>query len=178
MSLVNRKRPLDNESAIPSPNSAKRRQCSPSQIAAFSPSTISLLLALFPTMTDEVRKVIEKHASVSHAHLIPPSQAVIAVLSECRGDVDEAIKRLGHLSLAKAQQDEANSMHPQATSQLQPPPSVPHPPSTSPEQARGGGEPSPAPPPSTSSQEPRNPEEWVEGLVSEMAAATSMPDAR
>ena len=94
--------------------------------------------------------------------------------------MDEAIKRLGHLTLVKAQQqDEANAMHQQQAAASQPHPSnnQHQQPPTSSEEARGSKE-GPRHTPSTSPHVPRNPEEWVEGLVSEMAAATSMQDAR
>ena len=155
------------------------------------------------------------------AHLILSflSQCVITILSECGGDVDEAIKRLGHLSLAKAQQNEPSqdmsqdAMHEQplpathrhaSSDQPLPPstsprdssaaqearpsdPSQPQPPSSSypshesssnQEGATGGSQQGGAAPNPTPTNLPRNPEEWVEGLVSEMASARDMVDAR
>lgn len=90
--------------------------------------------------------------------------------------MDEAIKRLGHLSLAKTEANAA--MQPPSSSAAATQPHAPPPGST---EEGNEGDPGPTQPASTSSstrQEPRNPEEWVEGLVSEMAAATNMQDAR
>jgi predicted RNase H-like nuclease (RuvC/YqgF family) len=84
------------------------------------------------------------------------------VLQACGSDIDAAIARLTHLRLS-AQQAEAAEQ--QATLQA-------------PAQTQQTGAVKQAAPQQTADRRPKTSAEWVEGVVQQMAGATSMEDAR